>query len=156
MALGKVQVQPRLLGGVIGVIDFDPVQPRGRELPNQAIELGAARYVNIKTGRVGGLTNGIAIHNLCRGAGVPCWVGGMLESAVGGSHNLALATLDNFTYPADVFPSSRFYAPDLAGPEVVLSGPSQITARDVPGCGAEPVPERLEAMTAEHAAIVPG
>jgi len=119
----------------------------------KAIELGSARYVNIKTGRVGGLTCAVAIHDLCRDAGVPCWVGGMLESAVGSSHNLALATLGNFTYPADVFPSSRFYAEDLAGPEVALSGPGQITCRDVPGCGAEPAPKRLEAMTVEQATI---
>ena len=37
--------------------------------PAQAIELGSCRYVNIKPGRVGGLTNALAIHDLCRDAG---------------------------------------------------------------------------------------
>ena len=44
----------------------------------QAIELQSCRYVNIKPGRVGGLTNAVLIHDLCQRAGIPCWVGGML------------------------------------------------------------------------------
>jgi len=113
----------------------------------QAIQIGACRWVNIKPGRVGGLTPAVAIHNVCRDAGVPCWVGGMLESALGAMHCLALATLPNITYPADIFPSSRFYRNDLSKPEAALSGPSQMTAPATPGAGAEPVPQRLAACT---------
>src|SRR5262249_61716126 len=98
-----------------------------------ALRLGSCRYVNVKPGRVGGLTNALAIHDLCRSHGVPCWVGGMLESAVGVAHCTALATLPGFTYPADIFPSRRFYRQDLGEPEVVLSGPSQVKALDRPG-----------------------
>ena len=112
----------------------------------QAIEIGACRWVNIKPGRVGGLTEAVAVHDLCRDAGVPCWVGGMLESAVGANHCLALATLDNVKYPSDVFPSDRFYCPDLSDPPVVLSGPSRATALPAPGCGAAPDPSRLAAQ----------
>src|SRR5207253_10083783 len=43
----------------------------------QALAVGACGYVNIKPGRVGGLTNAVAIHNLCHRQGIPCWVGGM-------------------------------------------------------------------------------
>ncbi|NLF30282.1 MAG: o-succinylbenzoate synthase [Planctomycetes bacterium] len=121
----------------------------------KAIDLGIVGYINIKNGRVGGLTNAVAIHDYCRAAGIPCWVGGMLESAVGSRHNLALATLDNFLYPADVFVSKRFYDPDLAGREVVHSAPSTLTAPETPGCGSEPIAERLEAMTVEHVEIRP-
>ena len=42
----------------------------------------------------------------------------MLESGVGAAVCVALATLENFTYPSDIFPSSRFYAEDLADPAV--------------------------------------
>ncbi len=38
----------------------------------------------------------------------------MLESSTGAGICTALAMLDNFTYPADIFPSSRFYTEDLA------------------------------------------
>ena len=48
------------------------------EKARKAIHVGACGWVNIKAGRVGGLTNAIAIHDLCREAGIPCWVGGML------------------------------------------------------------------------------
>src|SRR5690606_15974526 len=88
---------------------------------SQAIELSSCRYMNIKPGRVGGLTVAVAIHDLCQEAGIPCWVGGMLESAVGSAHCTALAMLENFLYPADIFPSSRFYTEDLAEPPLVLT-----------------------------------
>ena len=47
----------------------------------------------------------------------------MLESAIGGAICAELATLPNFTYPGDIFPSSYFYDDDLGKPEIVLSGP---------------------------------
>ena len=119
----------------------------------KAIRIKACRWINVKPGRVGGLTNAIAIHDICREAKVPCWVGSMLESAVGAHHCLALATLGNFIYPADIFPSERFYQPDLADPPIVLSGPSQVTATDAPGCDAAPAPDRLESQTLDSASL---
>jgi o-succinylbenzoate synthase len=109
----------------------------------KAIALGSCGWINIKPGRVGGLTNALEIHDLCMKAGMPCWVGGMLESSLGAHQCLALATLPNFTYPNDVFPSETYYRPDLSDPPVRLSGISEITAPDTPGCGAAPDPERL-------------
>ena len=119
----------------------------------QAIQIGACRWVNIKPPRVGGLTNAVAIHDLCRDGGIPCWVGGMLESALGAYQCLALATLENIKYPSDIFPSDRFYSPDLCEPAVELSGPSQVAALDAPGCGAEPNPARLQAQTIQKACL---
>lgn len=119
----------------------------------KAIEINACRWINIKPGRVGGLTNAIAIHDYCRERGIPCWVGGMLESAVGQGPALALATLPNMEYPADVFPSARLYEQDLSEPEIVLSAPSEVTAPDTPGHGFRPVRERLEHSTLQHALI---
>lgn len=120
----------------------------------QALELGSCRYVNIKPGRVGGLTNAVAIHNLCRDAGIPCWVGGMLESAVGASQCAALAIMDNFTYPADIFPSSRFYHEDLADPPLELHRSSDgIPSIAAPTTHAVPVPARLKKLTVQSAVI---
>ncbi|HEY1064450.1 MAG TPA: o-succinylbenzoate synthase [Pirellulales bacterium] len=124
-----------------------------------AIELGSCQSINIKPGRVGGLTNAIKIHNLCREAGISCWVGGMLESAVGANIAAALGGLAHFDYPADVFPSSRFYEHDLAEPRVELSrtpdGRPAVRISDRPGVGAEPSPERLAACLKSHARIEP-
>ena len=125
-----------------------------------AIELGSCRWVNIKPGRVGGLTEARAIHDLCRDRSIPCWVGGMLESAVGASICVALATLDNFTYPADIFPSSRFYHQDLAAPPISLKsdadGAPQIDAGQAAGIEAEPDPARLAACLVDRAVVEPG
>lgn len=122
----------------------------------QAIQLGSCRYANIKPGRVGGLTVAVKMHDLFRAAGIPCWVGGMLESATGAAHCLALATLDNFTYPADLFPSERFYAEDMSDPPLVLT-------RDADGRPAmqalatlpEPVDSRLQQRCVQSATIRP-
>jgi O-succinylbenzoate synthase len=122
----------------------------------KAIEIGACGWVNIKTGRVGGLTEAIAIHDYCRSRNVPCWIGGMLESALGQAPSMALATLPNVSYPCDVFPTSRLYAEDLSEPEIVLE-PGQIARiPDVPGCGYAPNPERLRRWTVEHTTVRAG
>jgi O-succinylbenzoate synthase len=118
-----------------------------------AIEIGACRFINVKPARVGGLTTALQIHGLCRDQGVACWVGGMLESAVGANHCAALATLPGFSYPADVFPSSRFYDRDLADPPVQLSGPGQITVSSAPGIGVEPNRELLARYTIESGCV---
>ncbi len=120
----------------------------------KAIDLGACQWVNIKPGRVGGLTNALAIHNLCMEKGIPCWVGGMLESSLGAHQCLALSTLSNFTYPADIFPSERFYNADLSRPEMRLSSPSMMKLPETPGSGAEPDMERLGECLVEKAELI--
>ena len=123
----------------------------------QAVELGSCQYVNVKPGRVGGLTVARSIHDLCRDAGIPCWVGGMLESGVGAAICVALATLENFTYPSDIFPSSRFYAEDLAEPAVSFETSSDGGWHAVAGEGAgiaqAPKPDLLERLTADRFVI---
>jgi O-succinylbenzoate synthase len=119
-----------------------------------AIRLKSCQYVNIKPGRVGGLTNALQIHNACEAAGIPCWVGGMLESAVGSSHCVALAMLPNFTYPADIFPSSRFYREDLADEPLELirtqhNQPGIVPFQRLP----EPDPARLARVTVQQATV---
>jgi O-succinylbenzoate synthase len=120
----------------------------------QALRLGSCRFVNIKPGRVGGLTAAVEIHDLCRAAGVPCWVGGMLESATGAAQCAALAMLDNFTYAADIFPSKRFYHEDLADPPLELHRSSAgVPSIAAPSRLPEPVAERLRKRTLAQAVI---
>ena len=118
-----------------------------------AILLKSCRVVNIKMGRVGGLTASSQIQALCAQHEIPCWVGGMLESAVGGAICAELATLPNFTYPGDIFPSSYFYRNDLGKPELVLSGPGEIATSRVPGIAQEPDPDLLERWTVNRASL---
>ena len=118
-----------------------------------AIRLRSCRVVNIKMARVGGLTASRDIQALCALHGIPCWVGGMLESAVGGAICAELATLPNFTYPADIFPSSYFYRNDIGKPEIVLAEGGQVATSRVPGIAQEPDPDLLKQWTVDHAAF---
>ncbi|MFA8385067.1 MAG: o-succinylbenzoate synthase [Pelagibaca sp.] len=78
-----------------------------------ALQMGAARVINIKVGRVGGIAEARAIHDVCAAFGAPVWCGGMLESGVGRAHNIHLATLPNFTKPGDTSSASRYFARDI-------------------------------------------
>lgn len=121
----------------------------------QAIELNACGWINIKPGRVGGLTPALAIEQLCREAGIRCWVGGMLESAIGASIALAFATKDGFSYPADLFPSDRFYAEDLARLTLTKNDANApcLLASDAPGIGLEPTEAWLQPRTLAQALV---
>jgi O-succinylbenzoate synthase len=80
-------------------------------------------------------------------AGIPAWVGGMLESGVGAGICAALGTLPGFTYPADVFPSERFYTEDITDKWVIQDEDCNVVLDESPGVGFDPVPERLDAVT---------
>ncbi len=55
----------------------------------KALDLDAARIINIKVSRLGGLGPARAVHDLCHGRGVPVWCGGMHEFGVGRAANVA-------------------------------------------------------------------
>lgn len=86
----------------------------------EMIALESGRVINIKPGRVGGFTPSMAIHDLCAQNDIPVWCGGMLESGVGRGHNVALASLPNFTITGDLSPSSRYWTEDIVNPEWVM------------------------------------
>lgn len=121
----------------------------------QALRLKSCRYLNIKYGRVGGISVAKALHDRARDAGIPCWVGGMLESGIGAGLNVEIASLGNFTYPADLFPSAFFYRRDLTEPELVLNPDCTFSVSAVPGTPYRPVLERVEATTVRKAVILP-
>jgi O-succinylbenzoate synthase len=131
-------------------LDESIVDPFSAE---QAIRIGACGYINIKPGRVGGLQNSIAIHDMARDAGIPVWVGGMLESSVGEALCVELATLENCTYPNDLFPPAHFHQADLGTPPVAYSAPH--TFRPYEGALPEPDLEMLERCTLKKQTIRP-
>ncbi|GAB4073841.1 o-succinylbenzoate synthase [Barrientosiimonas marina] len=110
----------------------------------KAIDLGSCRVINVKIGRVGGLTEALAIHDLCRERGIDVWCGGMLEAGVGRAHNIALTTLPQFNLPGDTAGSSLYWERDIIQPEVIVHN-GTITAPDKPGIGYEIDQEALEA-----------
>jgi O-succinylbenzoate synthase len=102
----------------------------------KALEMGSCKVINIKIGRVGGLTEAMKIHELCKERNVPVWCGGMLESGVGRAHNIALTTLDNFTMPGDTAASANYWHKDIIQPEVTVND-GVITVPKSAGIGYE-------------------
>jgi o-succinylbenzoate synthase len=112
------------------------------------IALGSGRIVNIKPGRVGGFGSSKAIHDLCARHGVPVWCGGMLESGVGRAHNVALASLPNFSLPGDLSPSARYWAQDIVEPEWTMDSDGMVRVPlDRPGIGVTVAIDRVEGLT---------
>ncbi|HET7089564.1 MAG TPA: o-succinylbenzoate synthase [Anaerolineae bacterium] len=119
-----------------------------------AIELGAARVINIKAGRVSGFTESRRIHDLCQSRGVPVWCGGMLETGIGRAGNVALASLPNFTLPGDVSASDRYFHEDIVDPPFTLNSDSTISVPISPGLGVAVNLTRLDAVTVRREAFV--
>lgn len=117
------------------------------------VTLGSGRIVNIKAGRVGGLTSSLAIHDYCQSAAVPVWCGGMLESGVGRAYNVALASLPNFTLPGDVSPSARYWAQDVVAPEWAMTDGMVRVPLDRPGIGVDVDVERVGSLTVRSAEL---
>lgn len=102
-----------------------------------ALEMGATRVINIKPGRVGGLSQAVAIHDLCQAQDVPVWCGGMLETNVGRASNIAVASLPNFALPGDISASDRYYHEDITLQQFTLNADSSIDVPTAPGLGVD-------------------
>ncbi|MGI9078497.1 MAG: o-succinylbenzoate synthase [Gemmatimonadaceae bacterium] len=120
------------------------------------ITLGSGRIINIKPGRVGGFTQSLAIHDLCQRHKIPVWCGGMLESGIGRAHNVALASLPNFTLPGDLSPSSRYWERDIVTPAWTMDGEGMVRVpRDVPGIGVAVDMDRIDDLTTRREVVAP-
>jgi O-succinylbenzoate synthase len=113
-------------------LDESIVSPRHARY---ALEMQACRIINIKAARLGGLSQGVAVHDFCHAHGVPVWCGGMLETGVGRASNLALASLPGFTLPGDISASNRYYVKDITAESFSLNSDSTITVPESPGLG---------------------
>lgn len=121
-----------------------------------ALALSACDIINIKPSRVGGWTEARKVHDLCMTAGIPVWVGGMLETGVGRAAQLALASLPGFTLPGDISATDRYYHEDIATRFSLNAEDSTITVPTGPGLGIEVDRERLAAVTLRQATFNTG
>jgi O-succinylbenzoate synthase len=122
-----------------------------------AIELKSGQRINIKPGRVGGLTPAIQIHDAARAGDVACWVGAVPQSAVGFRTGVALAARKGFSYPTDYFDATRLFETDLAEPLDPVrddsDGVLRIPLWTEPGLGVEPDPETLDKLCLARASV---
>ncbi|MGE7952831.1 o-succinylbenzoate synthase [Lysinibacillus xylanilyticus] len=112
----------------------------------KAIELGSCGVINIKIGRVGGLTEARRIHDLCEVNNIPVWCGGMLEAGIGRAHNIALTSLTNFILPGDTAGSSHYWYEDIITPEVIVED-GYIHVPQTAGIGYTPNMKVIDKLT---------
>ncbi|GHH97382.1 o-succinylbenzoate synthase [Neobacillus kokaensis] len=111
-----------------------------------AVQMGSCQVINIKTGRVGGLTEAKRIHDYCLQHNIPVWCGGMIEFGISRAHNIALASLPGFSIPGDISASSRFWEEDIISPEVTVKN-GVIRVPDGSGIGFSINQKRLKETT---------
>ncbi|MBD8206871.1 o-succinylbenzoate synthase [Microbacterium sp. CFBP 8790] len=111
-----------------------------------ALALGSGSIINVKAGRIGGYLEAVAVHDLCRDAGIAVWCGGMLETGIGRAANAALAALPGFTLPGDISASARFYEHDIVTEPAVLDD-GHVRVPTGPGLGVEIDTAALERFT---------
>ncbi len=106
------------------------------------IESGSCHYINIKLAKSGGLYEAKHIHDLAEANGIPCMMGGMLESRI------ALSAKLHFVYAS---PNISFYDMDtcmlghLEDPCIggVIYDGYKLNINDSPGIGADASDEFL-------------
>ena len=99
------------------------------------VEKKAARIVNIKVQRVGGLSEAMLMLEAARAAGMQCWVGTMPELGIASAHGLHLAMHSGFSYPTDIEGSSRWYVDDVIEPLIEIDGRGFIHVPEGVGSG---------------------
>ncbi len=113
-----------------------------------ALQLESTDIINIKPGRVGGITPSLQIHDLWSvKAKRPVWIGGMLETGVGRAILVALGTLPGVKYHSDISASDRYYEEDIITKPWRLEKGSVLTPRSLPGIGVEVDYNLLEKYT---------
>ena len=75
----------------------------------------------------------------------------MLETGIGRSVNIHLASLPNFTLPSDLSATDRYYHEDIAEPPFVLNREdSTMTVPTSPGIGVTVQRDRVEKARLRH------
>jgi muconate cycloisomerase len=108
------------------------------------IAAGAADVVNIKVAKCGGIYRSQKIAATCEAAGVPCFLGGCIETSVGTAAAVHFYAATTNVISAAEIHGSPFYVDDVAvNPFVAEDG--AITVPDAPGLGIEVDEDKVNA-----------
>jgi len=99
------------------------------------VEKKAARIVNIKVQRVGGLSEARLMLDAARAAGMQCWLGTMPELGIASAQGLHLAMHNGFSFPTDIEASRRWYVDDVIEPLIEIDGRGFIHVPESVGTG---------------------
>ncbi|MEM8909222.1 MAG: enolase C-terminal domain-like protein, partial [Bacteroidota bacterium] len=109
--------------------------------------LNAIDELNLKIGRVGGISNSVQLLNYCYEQELACWIGGMFETGVGRLLNLSMAAHLPQAKAHDLSPSSRYFEEDIVSPAVKMED-GQVSAHFVETCDV--LPEILDKYTTQR------
>lgn len=118
---------------------------------DQLIRHKAARIINIKVQRVGGLSEALLMLQTARAAGLQCWIGTMPELGIASAQALHLAMHEGFTFPTDIEASSRWYVDDVVEPAIEIDKNGFI---EVPRTGFSVSREKVERFTTATEKVV--
>jgi O-succinylbenzoate synthase len=114
---------------------------------NVAGLMKSCKIINIKQGRVGGISPSLAIHDISKGHTIGCWIGQMIETGLALTYGLAVASLDNCIYHNDLIPTRHYLSDDIIVPEMTLNPDSTVNVPDQPGMGISVDVEKLKHYT---------
>jgi len=114
---------------------------------DQLIKNRAARIINIKVQRVGGLSEALLMLQAASTADLRCWVGTMPELGIASAQALHLAMHPGFSFPTDIEASTRWYTDDVVEPSITINGDGYIEVPDGPGTGFKISREKIERYT---------
>lgn len=124
------------------------------DMARTAIALGVLDIANIKVGRVGGLSEALAIQALCQTKGIPLWCGRRTGAGVSIALELAMASLPGFVYPTDhgieFVQETLDHFVDLAAFDF---RDGSVTVPTGPGLGVAVDSEMLEHLTVNQASF---
>ena len=113
-----------------------------------AIEHRLIDVLNVKVGRLGGLIQTRAVILRCREAGIPYWIGSMVESGISKILHVQLSALGDAYMAGDLSNSNRYFEHDLISPEILFThGTTQVP--NGAGLGIDVVDSRIEEYSVE-------
>ena len=121
----------------------------------QLIKCKAARIINIKVQRVGGLSEALLMLKTARAAGLQCWVGTMPELGIASAQGLQLAMHEGFSFPTDIEASSRWYVDDIVAPAIEIDKRGFIQVPRGLGSGFKVSRKKVERYTIATEKVVP-
>jgi O-succinylbenzoate synthase len=111
------------------------------------IQKKAARIINIKVQRVGGLSEALLMLETALNAGLKCWIGTMPELGIASAQALHVAMHSGFTFPTDIEASTRWYVDDVIEPFIEIDRAGLIYVPDGVGTGYKVSRAKVEQYT---------
>lgn len=118
----------------------------------EAASFGVPFTVSVKVGRLGGVAEAARVLAEAARLGFDAFVGGMLETAVGRSVALAVASQGACTLPCDAGPTARYFTDDI-GPAFGPDADGALHPPSGPGIGITPDPAALERFCVDRVMV---